>query len=161
VAAFWADEETRLLDPARPHVVRDSKTPSGAVPISALRGPVISDALTRTFRAHGLDVRFVYTIDAYDPMDSQSLRQKAGLAAHLGHLRELRTHRHDAGYRLRRKYSRLCVSAGLRRVGARLRARRPDIAVQRKLQAPLERAVVRAVGPFRRHVRGGRQGSFD
>ena len=83
-AAFWADEEARLLDPARPHVVRDSKTPSGAVPISALRGPVISDALTRTFRAHGLDVRFVYTIDDYDPMDSQSMREKAGMAEHMG-----------------------------------------------------------------------------
>jgi lysyl-tRNA synthetase class 1 len=83
-AAFWADEEARLLDPGRPHVVRDSKTPSGAVPISALRGPVISDALTRTFRAHGLDVRFVYTIDDYDPMDSQSMREKAGMAEHMG-----------------------------------------------------------------------------
>ena len=64
--------------------MRDSKTPSGAVPISALRGPVISDALTRTFRAHGLDVRFVYTIDDYDPMDSQSMREKAGMAEHMG-----------------------------------------------------------------------------
>ena len=83
-AAFWADEEAALLDPARPHVVRDSKTPSGAVPISALRGPVISDALARTFRSHGLDVRFVYTIDDYDPMDSQSMREKAGMAEHMG-----------------------------------------------------------------------------
>ena len=83
-AAFWADEEAGLLAPGRPQVVRDSKTPSGAVPISALRGPVISDALVRTFRGHGLDVRFVYTIDDYDPMDSQSMREKAGMAEHMG-----------------------------------------------------------------------------
>ena len=83
-AAFWADEEVRLLEPGTPHVVRDSKTPSGDFPISALRGPIISDALVRTFRGHGLDVRFVYTIDDYDPMDSQSMREKAGMAQHMG-----------------------------------------------------------------------------
>jgi lysyl-tRNA synthetase class 1 len=64
--------------------VRDSKTPSGDFPISALRGPIISDALVRTFRAHGRDVRFVYTIDDYDPMDSQSMREQAGMAQHMG-----------------------------------------------------------------------------
>lgn len=83
-AAFWADEEAKLLEGGRPHVVRDSKTPSGPVPISGLRGPIISDALYRTFKGHGLDVRFVYTIDDYDPMDSQSMRQQAGMAEHMG-----------------------------------------------------------------------------
>ena len=83
-AAFWADEEVKLLQPGRPHVVRDSKTPSGAVPISGLRGPIISDALFRTFKANALDVRFVYTIDDYDPMDSQSMKERAGMAAHMG-----------------------------------------------------------------------------
>jgi lysyl-tRNA synthetase class 1 len=83
-AAFWADEEVKLLDPGRPHVVRDSKTPSGPVPISGLRGPIISDSLYRTFKGHGLDVRFVYTIDDYDPMDSQSMKERAGMAEHMG-----------------------------------------------------------------------------
>ena len=83
-AAFWADEEVKLLQPGRPHVVRDSKTPSGSVPISGLRGPIISDALFRTFKANALDVRFVYTIDDYDPMDSQSMKERAGMAAHMG-----------------------------------------------------------------------------
>ena len=83
-AAFWADEEVELLQPGRPHVVRDSKTPSGPVPISGLRGPIISDALFRTFKANGLDVRFVYTIDDYDPMDSQSMKERAGMAEHMG-----------------------------------------------------------------------------
>ena len=83
-AAFWADEEVTLLEPGRPHVVRDSKTPSGPVPISGLRGPIISDALYRTFKRHGLDVRFVYTIDDYDPMDSQSMKEQAGMAEHMG-----------------------------------------------------------------------------
>jgi len=83
-AGFWADEEVKLLEPGLPHVVRDSKTPSGPVPISGLRGPIISDALYRTFKRHGLDVRFVYTIDDYDPMDSQSMKEQAGMAEHMG-----------------------------------------------------------------------------
>jgi lysyl-tRNA synthetase class 1 len=83
-AVFWADDEAKLLALGRPHVIRDSKTPSGPVPISGLRGPIISDALFRTFRAHGFDVRFVYTIDDYDPMDSASMREQAGMAEHMG-----------------------------------------------------------------------------
>lgn len=83
-SAFWADEEAGLLPPDRPHVIRDSKTPSGAVPISALRGPIITDALYRTFKRRGLQVRYVFTIDDYDPMDSQSMRQQAGMAEHMG-----------------------------------------------------------------------------
>lgn len=83
-AAFWADEEASLLEPGRPHVVRDSKTPSGPIPVSGLRGPIISDALYRTFKMRGLDVRFVYTIDDYDPMDSQSMREQAGMAEQMG-----------------------------------------------------------------------------
>ena len=42
---FWADAEAALLAPGRRHTIRDSKTPSGAVPISGLRGPVITSAL--------------------------------------------------------------------------------------------------------------------
>ena len=47
--AFWADEEASLLAPDIAHVIRDSKTPSGEIPISSLRGPIITDALFRTF----------------------------------------------------------------------------------------------------------------
>jgi lysyl-tRNA synthetase class 1 len=81
---FWADAVAASLPRDTPHVIRDSKTPSGAVPISGLRGPVITDALYRTFREHGLDVRYVFTIDDFDPMDSQSMKQQAGMAEHMG-----------------------------------------------------------------------------
>lgn len=83
-ARFWADEEADLLPPDRPHVIRDSKTPSGTVPISGLRGPIITDALYRTFRRRGLPIRYVFTIDDYDPMDSQSMKQQEGMAQHMG-----------------------------------------------------------------------------
>ncbi len=81
---FWADAVARSLPRDRPHVVHDSKTPSGTVPISGLRGPVISDALYRTFRESGLEARFVYGIDDMDPMDSQSLRANEAMSANMG-----------------------------------------------------------------------------
>ena len=81
---FWADAEAEALDPALDHVIRDSKTPSGDVAVSGLRGPIITDALYRTFKERGLRVRYVFTIDDYDPMDSQSMREKAGMAEHMG-----------------------------------------------------------------------------
>jgi len=82
--AFWADDEASHLPPDLPHVIRDSKTPSGSVPISGLRGPIITDALYRTFKKHKLAVRYVFTIDDYDPMDSASMKQKAGMAEQMG-----------------------------------------------------------------------------
>lgn len=81
---FWADEEADLLAPDRQHVIRDSKTPSGTVPISGLRGPIITDALYRTFKQRGLAIRYVFTIDDYDPMDSASMKLQAGMAEHMG-----------------------------------------------------------------------------
>jgi lysyl-tRNA synthetase class 1 len=82
--SFWADAEARRLDPSVAHVIRDSKTPSGTVPISGLRGPIITDALYRTFKRHGLRARYVFTIDDYDPMDSQAMRSNEALAPHMG-----------------------------------------------------------------------------
>jgi lysyl-tRNA synthetase class 1 len=81
---FWADEEASLLAPDRDHVIRDSKTPSGTVPISGLRGPIVTDALYRTFKRRGLRIRYVFTIDDYDPMDSQSMKQHEGWREHMG-----------------------------------------------------------------------------
>ena len=81
---FWAYAVAASLPRDVPHVIRDSKTPSGPVPISGLRGPVITDALYRTFREHGLAVRYVFTIDDFDPMDSQSITQQVGMAEHMG-----------------------------------------------------------------------------
>jgi lysyl-tRNA synthetase class 1 len=82
--AFWADEEASHLPPDLPHVIRDSKTPSGSVPISGLRGPIITDALYRTFKKQKLAVRYVFTIDDYDPMDSASMKQQEGMREHMG-----------------------------------------------------------------------------
>src|SRR5438132_3018971 len=81
---FWADAVAASLPRDVKHVIRDSKTPSGPVPISGLRGRVITDGLYRAFREHGVDIRYVFTIDDFDPMDSASMKQQAGMAEQMG-----------------------------------------------------------------------------
>ncbi len=81
---FWADELARRLPADRAHVVNDSKTPSGMVPISGLRGPIVHDAVFRALRDAGAEVTYRFGIDAMDPMDSQSMRSDEALAPHMG-----------------------------------------------------------------------------
>jgi lysyl-tRNA synthetase class 1 len=81
---FWADELARRLPRGQPQVVNDSKTPSGSIPISSLRGPIIHDAITRALRGAGVDATFLYGSDDMDPMDSQSMRSDAAIAPHMG-----------------------------------------------------------------------------
>ncbi|OLC53331.1 MAG: lysine--tRNA ligase [Chloroflexi bacterium 13_1_40CM_4_68_4] len=81
---FWADELARRLPPGRPHVVNDSKTPSGTIPISSLRGPITHDAIVRALREAGIETRFTWGTDDMDPMDSQSMKTNEQLAPYMG-----------------------------------------------------------------------------
>ena len=81
---FWADELARRTPPGQPQVVNDSKTPSGMVPISGLRGPITHDAIYRALAEAGVQARFTFGIDDMDPMDSQSMRSDEHLAPHMG-----------------------------------------------------------------------------
>lgn len=81
---YWADELARRVPRGEPQVVNDSKTPSGSIPISALRGPIMHDAIARALREAGVEARFLYGSDDMDPMDSQSMRQDAHLGPHMG-----------------------------------------------------------------------------
>jgi lysyl-tRNA synthetase class 1 len=81
---FWADEIVRSMPRDVAHTIHDSKTPSGTVPISALRGPVITDAVFRAFTQNGLTVRFLYGIDDMDPMDAATMKLNEQLAPHMG-----------------------------------------------------------------------------
>ncbi len=80
----WADELARRQPRGEPQVVNDSKTPSGTAAISALRGPIMHDAIYRAMRDAGHEVRFAFGIDDMDPMDSQSMRSNEALAPHMG-----------------------------------------------------------------------------
>lgn len=50
-------------------LINDSKTPSGRVHVGSLRGVLIHDAVFRALKDHGVETRYTYGIDDYDPLD--------------------------------------------------------------------------------------------
>jgi lysyl-tRNA synthetase class 1 len=65
---FWTEDVAAKCG-ASPQVVNDSKTPSGRVHVGALRGVLIHDAIFRTLREKGVEVRYLFGVDDFDPVD--------------------------------------------------------------------------------------------
>lgn len=64
---FWADK--LLENSSGKQIVNDSWTPSGIIHMGSLKGPVIHDALFRILKEKGVDVKFMYGFDDFDPID--------------------------------------------------------------------------------------------
>ncbi len=64
---FWTEEVAAQCSGAQ--IVNDSKTPSGRVHVGALRGVLIHDAIFRTLREKGIEARYMFGVDDYDPVD--------------------------------------------------------------------------------------------
>jgi lysyl-tRNA synthetase class 1 len=64
---FWTEEIAAKV--SGPQIVNDSKTPSGRVHVGALRGVLIHDAIYRTLREKGIEARYFFGVDDYDPVD--------------------------------------------------------------------------------------------
>jgi lysyl-tRNA synthetase class 1 len=64
---FWCEEVAAKC--SGPQIINDSKTPSGRVHVGALRGVLIHDALFRTLRSKGIEARYLFGVDDYDPLD--------------------------------------------------------------------------------------------
>lgn len=64
---FWTEEIAARVQ--GPQIVNDSKTPSGRVHVGALRGVLIHDAIFKTLRGQGIDARYFFGADDYDPVD--------------------------------------------------------------------------------------------
>ncbi len=65
---FWT-EDVAARAGAGPHTINDSKTPSGRVHVGALRGVLIHDAIFRTLKERGVEVRYLFGVDDFDPVD--------------------------------------------------------------------------------------------
>lgn len=65
---FWTEEVAARCG-AGPQVINDSKTPSGRVHVGALRGVLIHDAIFRTLRSKGVEARYFFGVDDFDPVD--------------------------------------------------------------------------------------------
>ena len=64
---FWTEEIAAKCRGA--HIINDSKTPSGRVHVGALRGVLIHDAIFRTLNEKGIEARYLFGVDDYDPVD--------------------------------------------------------------------------------------------
>lgn len=64
---FWCEEVAAQC--RGPQIINDSKTPSGRVHVGALRGVLIHDALFRTLKSKGVEARYLFGVDDYDPLD--------------------------------------------------------------------------------------------
>jgi lysyl-tRNA synthetase, class I len=64
---FWTEEVAAKC--SGPQIINDSKTPSGRVHVGALRGVLIHDAIFRTLREKGIEARYLFGVDDYDPLD--------------------------------------------------------------------------------------------
>jgi lysyl-tRNA synthetase class 1 len=64
---FWTEDVAAKCQ--GPQIINDSKTPSGRVHVGALRGVLIHDAIFRTLREKGIEARYLFGVDDYDPLD--------------------------------------------------------------------------------------------
>lgn len=66
---LWFAELAEAAQRGVPHVINDSKTPSGRVHVGALRGVVMHDAVYRALKSRDFPVKYLFGVDDYDPVD--------------------------------------------------------------------------------------------
>src|SRR5438093_753203 len=79
---FWTEEIAAKV--SGPQIINDSKTPSGRVHVGALRGVLIHDAIFRTLRGKGIEARYLFGVDDYDPLDEIPAGKGAHFEQYLG-----------------------------------------------------------------------------
>ena len=69
---YWADKVAKeIVDSGKykPYLVDDMFTPSGFPHVGSLRGPLVHDTIYRALTDAGVDVRFTYVFNDFDPID--------------------------------------------------------------------------------------------
>ncbi len=79
---FWCEEVAAQC--LGPQIINDSKTPSGRVHVGALRGVLIHDAVFRTLRSKGIEAKYLFGVDDYDPLDEIPAGKDAHFSKYLG-----------------------------------------------------------------------------
>ncbi|MCX6272745.1 MAG: lysine--tRNA ligase [Bacteroidetes bacterium] len=65
----WFDDIISRLPQAEIQIVNDSKTPSGRAHVGSLRGVLIHDAAFKVLKSRGINIRYTFGVDDYDPLD--------------------------------------------------------------------------------------------
>jgi lysyl-tRNA synthetase class 1 len=79
---FWTEDVAAKC--SGPQIINDSKTPSGRVHVGAMRGVLIHDAIFRTLREKGIEARYLFGVDDYDPLDEIPAGKGAHFEQYLG-----------------------------------------------------------------------------
>ena len=79
---FWTEDVAARC--SGPQIINDSKTPSGRVHVGAMRGVLIHDAIFRTLREKGIEARYLFGVDDYDPLDEIPAGKGAHFEQYLG-----------------------------------------------------------------------------
>ncbi len=79
---FWTEEIAAKCAGAQ--IINDSKTPSGRVHVGAMRGVLIHDAIARTLREKGIEARYLFGVDDFDPLDEIPAGKGAHFEQYLG-----------------------------------------------------------------------------
>ena len=65
----WLDDIFKKLPNKDIHVINDAKSPSGPPHVGSLRGVIIHDAVYKFLRDKGINVKYIFGSDDYDPLD--------------------------------------------------------------------------------------------
>ncbi|MDB6154091.1 MAG: Lysyl-tRNA synthetase [Chthoniobacteraceae bacterium] len=79
---FWTEDVAAKC--SGPQIINDSKTPSGRVHVGAMRGVLIHDAIFRTLKEKGIEARYFFGVDDYDPLDEIPAGKGAHFEQYLG-----------------------------------------------------------------------------
>jgi len=66
---FWADEIANKLDKDKKQLVDDAWSASGFAHVGSLRGVILHDIANKALLNDGLNTRFTFILDDFDPMD--------------------------------------------------------------------------------------------
>ncbi len=79
---FWTEDVAAKCVGSQ--IINDSKTPSGRVHVGAMRGVLIHDAIFRTLKEKGIEARYLFGVDDYDPLDEIPAGKGAHFEQYLG-----------------------------------------------------------------------------
>jgi len=65
----WLDDILKKLPEREVQVINDAKSPSGPPHVGSLRGVLIHDAVYKFLKEKGINVKYIYGSDDYDPLD--------------------------------------------------------------------------------------------
>ena len=84
---YWADKIAgQIIDSKKhkPYWVDDMKTPSGYAHVGSLRGPIIHSLIFRALKDAGVEAKYTFVINDFDPADELPPEFKEELKAYLG-----------------------------------------------------------------------------